>query len=107
MSLLSADRGQWTVFFDDDCVPCGFEHRYLGDEGGSGGLWFDGDEELTDWDGVFMLPQDVIDLCETCFFFMHIAKDDEFDDEPDFDDVWADSDALASAGWGTDEDYGG
>lgn len=28
-------------------------------------------------------------------------------DEPDLDPVWADSDALASAGWGTDEDYGG
>lgn len=22
------------------------------------------------------------------------------------DDVWADADTLASAGWGTDEDYG-
>ena len=29
------------------------------------------------------------------------------DDEPDLDPSWADSDALASAGWGTDEDYGG
>lgn len=29
------------------------------------------------------------------------------DEEPDLDPVWADSDALASAGWGTDEDYGG
>jgi hypothetical protein len=28
------------------------------------------------------------------------------DREPDIDPVWADADALASAGWGTDEDYG-
>lgn len=35
--------------------------------------------------------------------------DDETDDEPrDFlSDAEADADALASAGWGTDEDYGG
>ncbi len=28
-------------------------------------------------------------------------------DEPYEPDSWADGDALASAGWGTDEDYGG
>ena len=28
-------------------------------------------------------------------------------DEPYEPDNWADGDALASAGWGTDEDYGG
>ena len=28
-------------------------------------------------------------------------------DEPDMDPVEADADALASAGYGTDEDYGG
>lgn len=52
------------------------------------------------------------DLCFDC-------DDDcsEFDDEPDFDDndeprdqfrddVEADADVLASAGWGCDEDYG-
>jgi len=30
-------------------------------------------------------------------------------DDPDFDcedDSWSDADSLASAGWGTDEDYG-
>lgn len=31
---------------------------------------------------------------------------ENFDDEPDMDPVWADADALASAGFGTDEDYG-
>lgn len=36
------------------------------------------------------------------------SDDDDDDHEPRFyeDDVWADSNALASAGWGTDEDYG-
>ena len=33
-------------------------------------------------------------------------REDFDDDEPDDDPMWADSDALASAGWGTDEDYG-
>jgi hypothetical protein len=32
--------------------------------------------------------------------------DDDFGREPIESDVWADSNALASAGWGTDEDYG-
>ena len=34
------------------------------------------------------------------------AEDYEYDGEPYEDDVWADADALASIGWGTDEDYG-
>ena len=29
--------------------------------------------------------------------------DEQFDNEPDCDDQWADANALASAGWGTDE----
>lgn len=33
----------------------------------------------------------------------HIELEDE---EPDLDPSWADGDALASAGFGTDEDYG-
>ena len=40
-------------------------------------------------------------------------SEDEDDDDADEsrnefyeDDMWADSNALASAGWGTDEDYG-
>lgn len=36
-------------------------------------------------------------MCEDCW--------DEQIDEPYEDDVWADSDALSSAGWGMDEDY--
>jgi hypothetical protein len=40
------------------------------------------------------------DYCECTFY------DEDDDTEPWEDDVWADADALASAGWGTDEDYG-
>lgn len=36
------------------------------------------------------------DVCESC---------EEYADQ--WDDVSADADTLASAGWGTDEDYGG
>jgi hypothetical protein len=31
--------------------------------------------------------------------------EEPFDDEPDDDPMWADADALASAGHGMDEDY--
>jgi hypothetical protein len=34
-------------------------------------------------------------------------SDCETEEEPDCDESWMDADALASAGWGTDEDYGG
>lgn len=32
--------------------------------------------------------------------------DSEGEEEDSLDDSWYDSDTLASAGWGTDEDYG-
>lgn len=34
------------------------------------------------------------------------SDDDDFHDEPHEDDVWADANALAGAGFGDDEDYG-
>jgi hypothetical protein len=34
-----------------------------------------------------------------------VWDDDEFDSDHE-DDSWDDADSLASAGWGTDEDYG-
>lgn len=34
------------------------------------------------------------------------GMDNDYDDEPYMDAVTADADALASAGFGTDEDYG-
>lgn len=58
------------------------------------------------------------ELCDQCAAEMEAAWADEddyysYEDEYDYpednfrDDVEADADTLASAGWGTDEDYGG
>lgn len=47
---------------------------------------------------------DICDECECEYDECECEYDD--DTEPWEDDVWADADALASAGWGTDEDYG-
>lgn len=66
-------RKDWTVYLDENDKPLGFEHRTLGDEGGSGGLWFDG-VVLVDYDGVYELPADVIGLCEKLGFIMDYAK---------------------------------
>jgi hypothetical protein len=38
---------------------------------------------------------------------MNPEGDDCYEGDDFMDDVQADADALASAGWGTDEDYGG
>ena len=37
----------------------------------------------------------------------HTLADEFYNEEPCEPDDWADGDALASCGWGTDEDYGG
>lgn len=69
---------EWTVFVDEDGDPVGFEHARLGDEGGSGGLWFDG-THLVDYDGVYNLPNGVIEICEHIGFNMDYAKDDNYE----------------------------
>jgi hypothetical protein len=66
----------WCVFIDEDGDPVGFEHARLGEEGGSGGLWFDG-THLVDYDGVYNLPQGVIEICEKVGFNMDYAKETE------------------------------
>ena len=68
--------GDWCVFIDEDGDPVGFEHAELGDEGGSGGLWFDG-THLVDYDGVWALPDGVIEICERAGFNMDYAKESE------------------------------
>ena len=65
----------WTVFVDDEGYPLGFEHTLMGEEGGTGGLWFDG-THLVDYDGVYSLPQGVIAICEKVGFNMDYAKDE-------------------------------
>ena len=69
---------EWTVFLDDKGIPVGFEHAELGEDGGSGGLWFDG-THLVDYDGVYNLPQGVIDICEHAGLNMDYAKDDDYE----------------------------
>jgi hypothetical protein len=68
-------RKDWTVYLDEKGAPVGFEHAELGDEGGSGGLWFDG-VVLVDYDGVYSLPPEVISLCEKLGFIMDYAKEE-------------------------------
>ena len=48
------------------------------------------------------------DTCSNCGYAdCESGECYEYEDgEPYEDSVWADSNALASAGWGTDEDYG-
>lgn len=70
---------EWTVFVDEDGGPVGFEHTQFGDEGGSGGLWFDG-TNLVDYDGVYNLPNGVIEICEHIGFNMDYAKDDNYEE---------------------------
>lgn len=69
---------EWTVFVDEDGDPVGFEHTQFGEEGGTGGLWFDG-THLVDYDGVYNLPKGVIDICERLGFNMDYAKDDNYE----------------------------
>jgi len=67
---------EWSVFVDEDGHPLGFEHNKLGEEGGTGGLWFDG-THLVDYDGVYDLPKGVISICERLGFNMDYAKEGE------------------------------
>ena len=53
--------GKWNVTVNHDLARPGygyFEHNVLGEDGGTGGLWFEG-RRLVDYDGVFELPSTV------------------------------------------------
>ena len=76
------ESATWRVFIDEFGDPLGFEHAELGDEGGSGGLWFDG-THLVDYDGVYNLPDGVITICERAGFNMDYAKDDDYAETED------------------------
>ena len=47
---------------------------------------------------------DIVDIEPTDQELEDQTWQEDWDDEPD--DRWADAEALASVGWGTDEDYG-
>tara|TARA_R110000796_G_scaffold12284_3_gene40716 strand:+ start:812 stop:1120 length:309 start_codon:yes stop_codon:yes gene_type:complete len=75
------EKGVWTVFIDGahmgmvpEDIPLGFEHTELGEEGGAGGLWFEG-KELVDYDGnIEELPKAVIEICEHLGYDMEYVK---------------------------------
>jgi hypothetical protein len=48
----------YTIEIDPKSLYGYFEHDTLGDESG-GGLWFDKNFQLIDYDGVFFLPSEV------------------------------------------------
>jgi hypothetical protein len=55
---LKTHVGKFEVQIDPVARYGYFEHEELGDEYG-GGLWFDTDKELLDYDGVYDLPKSV------------------------------------------------
>lgn len=55
---LKTTVGKFEVQIDPVAMYGYFEHEELGDECG-GGLWFDTDKELLDYDGVYDLPKKV------------------------------------------------
>lgn len=66
----------------------------------NGNLW-ELEEEFMDR---FGLEPDFLELPSDFTFGAEIAEREDFEDN--MTDVEADADTLASAGWGTDEDYG-
>lgn len=55
---LKIDTGTYTIQIDNAANYGYFEHNELGD-GSAGGIWFE-DKEVSDYDGVFALPADVV-----------------------------------------------
>jgi hypothetical protein len=49
---------------------------------------------------------DMTDPVDLDRILQELDEDTTDDDENYFDELFSDGDALASAGWGTDEDYG-
>ena len=52
-----------------------FEHNSVGDES-TGGLWFDSQKVLRDYDGVFRLPKEVIEELVSRGYNMDYALED-------------------------------
>lgn len=55
---LKIDTGTYTIQIDNAANYGYFEHNELGDES-AGGIWFE-NKEVSDYDGVFALPKDVV-----------------------------------------------
>lgn len=68
------DNGTFTVGIDTAANYGYFERN---SNGSGGGLWFDSNKELTDYDGVFELPAQVIAIIELLGFNADYAKDND------------------------------
>lgn len=65
---------KYTVGIDSNANYGYFQNDITGTEGG---LWFNSNKELTDYDGVFELPNEVILMIESLGFNADYAKDSE------------------------------
>ena len=66
---MKVETDNFTVEIFDDRPERGyFEHNLLGDEC-CGGLWFEG-KNLIDYDGVFELPKEVIQILRDMDFYV-------------------------------------
>lgn len=69
---LKTQAGHWEIGIDP--VEC---YGYIEDDrnGNGGGLWFDANKTLIDYDGVFALPNKVIAAIEALGYNVDYAKD--------------------------------
>lgn len=65
----SLEKGNWMVEISPTTQYGYFENVKTGS---GGGLWFDG-PELVDYDGVFELPKDVVDMLEGAGYDVYIV----------------------------------
>ena len=63
------EKGNWEVKISPTTQYGYFENVKTG---GGGGLWFDG-SELVDYDGVFELPKDVVDMLSGAGYDVYIV----------------------------------
>ena len=63
------EKGNWMVEISPTTQYGYFENVKTG---GGGGLWFDG-PELVDYDGVFELPKDVVDMLAGAGYDVYIV----------------------------------
>ena len=63
------EKGNWMVDISPTTQYGYFENVKTGS---GGGLWFDG-PELVDYDGVFELPKDVVDMLEGAGYDVYIV----------------------------------
>ena len=64
----------------EDKLKGWFEHNTLGDECG-GGLWFDPDGTLYDYDGIYRIPLEVLESLKSNGFNTESMEEDHVDTE--------------------------